>query len=162
MERNIQHNFKEVEENVSFYISTKNFQKGIEYKTGKRFIIGYLQELKSPHKIDFEKLIRRSRKAIELYPQKIRKAKYPLLKNDEISDADLYDFIIRYIKPFALDLKNTLKTIKKKNEIQQKLIKVLQEYQNFVRDVQIMNKEKNKRCILSYFFYFGTNLVAVF
>ena len=65
-----------------------------------------------------------------------KEAEKLIKNNDTVNYDDFYDFIIKLIKPFALDLKNALKTIKNPSEIEKLLIEKLQEYQIFTLDFQ--------------------------
>ncbi|MCK4311932.1 MAG: C39 family peptidase [Candidatus Cloacimonetes bacterium] len=141
--RDKRYNFDEIKEFVCLNITLENFRKGIENKKGKKFLIGYLNNSKSSNNIDFNKLIQQSKRAIELYPQRIQNIKNKFVDNEKNSYEDFHSFIIRYIKPLAIDLKNALKTIKNKNNPQNNLIETLQNYQNFVLEFQIKVQNMN-------------------
>ena len=142
--RKKENKFEEVSEQVSYKIHKKEMKDILTIRN--KYIISTLEKF-----VDFQTesdiplLLDNSKKAISKLSHVSKNELLRIISNDKSVDYnDFYSFIIRIIKPFALDLKNALITIPNPTNHEKELIVKLNELFDESLSIQRMLKANPK------------------
>lgn len=137
LDRKKEYQYEQVKKLVSINISEKRLKEGIEDKEGERFIIGYLKQTSSFELPDLVPYLETSRKSIFEFRNKMHNLQNILTdKNEKITYETFMEYIYRYIKPIALDFRNTIEVIRQKKAAQKKLFENLGKLQEIAISYQ--------------------------
>ncbi len=142
LDRNKDHQFKDVKKIVSIKINSQQLKEGIENKEGKRFLIGYLRKLDSCDTKSLNEQIEISRKAMLTFKTKMHNFKVILSKAPETNNYQKYmKYVFNYIKPIAMDFRNAIEAVKNKTDTQKDLVSKLKKLQ----EIAVAYQRKIKR-----------------
>ncbi len=142
--RNEENDFDQVKDFVSYNISEKELQKILEVHN--KFVIGFLKEQKNLE-LNIQNLLIESKLVFEKYSEISREQAASIInKNGNIKYDEFYDYILRIIKPIALDLKNALLTIPNPSKLELNLISKLEEL--FKNTISIQNLIKENQDVM--------------
>ena len=149
--REKENQYKEVKKLVAYNIHINEVKKILEARPAKKFVIGHLKKMERK-KINILDILNKSKRTLESYSQVFKEqAIFILSKNGTTSYEKFYDLIIRMIKPFALDLKNALKTIPNPTSQELILIKQLEDLFQYTLIIQKKLKENSKLKVSGFF-----------
>ncbi|MDI6739170.1 MAG: hypothetical protein QME74_02275 [Candidatus Edwardsbacteria bacterium] len=125
--------FEDVEHLVSAKISEADLRKALEEKNGVRFIIGFLQRSSGAKVLDLDVALENSLRAVQVFRDKMLHLEDVMMeKYGAINYDGFLECIFAYIKPMALDLKNAVKVMRVRTDIQGRLVEKLDILQNMV------------------------------
>lgn len=142
--------FEKVKDLVSYNIHKSEVQKILEIRN--KFIIGYLEKQNNKIESNILNILTESKQTFENLSKIFREQADSIInKNGKCSYDDFYSFIIRIIKPIALDLKNALLTIPNPSDQELKLISKLDELFHKTLKIQKLLKENPDLIIRDHF-----------
>ena len=147
--RKEENKFEEVEDFVSYNIHKNELQRILEVRN--KFIIAYMEKSETNGLTALNSL-NKSQKILKEYSQIFQKEALSIINEDgSVIYNDFYDFIIRIIKPIALDLKNALLTIPNPSKNELSLITKLENLFQNTLDIQKKLKENPHLIIKPHF-----------
>ena len=137
--RKEKNDFEKVIDFVSYSIHKNEVKKILEVRN--KFIIGNLKK-QSKFESNICICLNESKQVLKKYSEIFREQVFSIINNNnKIGYNDFYDFIVRIIKPIALDLKNALLTIPNPSNQESNLISQLDELFNSTLKIQKLLKE---------------------
>ncbi len=137
--RNKENDFDKVKDFVSYNIHENEVQRILEVRN--KFVIGFLKEQKNLES-NILNLLTESKLVFEKYAEVSREQAASIInKNGNINYDEFYDYILRIIKPIALDLKNALLTIPNPSNQELNLISKLDKLFKNTLKIQKLLKE---------------------
>ena len=136
LDRSQFYQFDSVKDKVRFKINSNTLRNGLAQKPDGSYLIGWQRPMESVQVMDMSDYIRRSKKAIPVFQNRMNAFHKDITSSAHISYETFMEWVHSMIKPFTIDLFTAIETIEQKLECQQKLADELQKLRKNIQEYQ--------------------------